>query len=77
MTHTSTVVKWADIPLMLENGFEIDLFSDTNQEAIMSKFGMVELDDKTKLPVGLESKRGKPQISKPKPDISQPPMHRK
>jgi hypothetical protein len=49
-----------NIPLLLENGYEVDIFSDQLGEAIMSKFGEHELDEETKLPVTLEPKRGKP-----------------
>ena len=62
---------------MLENGWTLELFSESNQQAIMSKFGVIALDDSTKLPVELEPKHGPPVVPKPKPNIPQPPMHKK
>lgn len=77
MMITCTTVKWEDIPQMLENQFDLELFSDTRGEAIMSKFGAHEIDEETKLPVGLEPKKGGPVIDKPKPPVVRPPMHKR
>lgn len=59
---------------MIEAGWELDIYSDQNQEAIMSIFGEVELDEETNLPVDLKPKRGRPALSKPKPQVEKPPM---
>ena len=72
---TSTIVNWEEIPIMLENGWEIDIYSDDQQEAIMSIFGEVELDEETNLPIDLQPKRGRPVVPKPKPNVPRPPMH--
>ena len=77
MMITVTTVSWENIPLLLENQWDVELYSDANQEAIMSKFGAHELDSDTQLPVGLEPKKGHPIIDKPRPDVPRPPMHNK
>ena len=73
---TSTRVAWVNIPQYLENGWEVDVYSDNKGEAIMSILGHSELDDEGKA-MDLEPKKGGPHIEKPRPDQSQPPMHSK
>ena len=77
MSITVTTVAWENIPLLLENQWDVELYSDANQQAIMSKFGAHELDQDTELPVGLEPKKGSPIVEKPKPDVVRPPMHKR
>ena len=72
---TSIRAKWEDIPILLENGFEVDIFSDKLGEAVMSKIGNHELDENG-LPFGLEPKRGGAPIEKPKPQQPRPPMRK-
>ena len=73
---TATRVKWEDIAWLVENGWEIDIYSDKLGEAIMSTIGYAELDENGK-PVNLEPKRGEAYVEKPRPQQPAPPMHRK
>ena len=62
---TATVASFADIPHMLENGWEPVMWSEAQQKCVMRKPGAWKLDDTTKLPEALEPKKGEDGAGKP------------
>jgi hypothetical protein len=68
MNVTYTTVGWDLVALCLQDGWEVELFNEQRQEAIIYKVGEHQLDSE-----------GLPDIGKPErkhPEPSQPPMRR-
>jgi hypothetical protein len=65
-TLTYTTVAWELIPLLLQDGWELELFNEKTQEGILYKVGEHALDSEGLPDIGKESK--------PHPPVQQPPM---